>query len=142
MAHPGYTKAEKSRQFLFEWWMREKCAPELLDPELHGRVGELLRDDPDAEDEVAYLALYKQVRGGVRDRIPPERRTIPMTLKKAAECLGYTDHHGEKNAVEMLSKSIRDGSFRAEKLNRQRYVFDRSDFPEEAQQEIKLKQRY
>jgi hypothetical protein len=69
-------------------------------------------------------------------RIPPERRTVPMTLKRAAQLLGYTDYHGEKNGAEILSKSIREGTVIAEKLNRQRYVFDRHDFPAESHLKI------
>jgi hypothetical protein len=75
-------------------------------------------------------------------RIPAEHRTIPMSLSDAAKLMGYTSNAaGErirriKDAVELLSKSIKDGSIRAEKQSRQRYVFDRTDFPEESRPKI------
>jgi hypothetical protein len=69
-------------------------------------------------------------------RIPPEQRTIPMSLKRAAQLMGYTNGRGEKDAVELLSKTIEDGTIRAERQNRQRYVFDKRDFPEESHRKL------
>jgi hypothetical protein len=67
-----------------------------------------------------------------RRRIPPERRTIPLNLARAAKLIGFTKYRGDKDGAEILSKSIRDGSIVAEKLNRQSYIFDLRDFPKKS----------
>jgi hypothetical protein len=70
-------------------------------------------------------------------RIPPEQRTIPLSLTQAAKLMGYTRTQSgarirdPKGAAEILRRSIEDGTIRAERRNRQSYVFDRSDFPRE-----------
>jgi hypothetical protein len=65
-------------------------------------------------------------------QIPPKHRTVPMSLRRAAKLMGYTVHRGKKDAVELLSRIIKDGSVKVERLNRQLYVFDRRDFPQES----------
>jgi hypothetical protein len=116
--------------------MKQSHMPKLLRPELHRRVGNLLKNDPDAEDEGAFLALWEEIEGGNKERIPPERRTIPMSKKIAARLMGYTrvvedwrERRAVKDAVEILTKSIDDGLIKAERHSRQRFVFDRNDFP-------------
>jgi hypothetical protein len=69
-------------------------------------------------------------------KIPPERRTIPLCLKQAARLMGFTQHHSPKKSVEMLSESIRTGDTLAEKQTRQRYIFDRYQFPKEVWSEL------
>jgi hypothetical protein len=64
-----------------------------------------------------------------------------MTLKTAATLMGYRER-GDlprrriKDAVEILSRSIRDGTISCERQSRQRYVFDRRAFPVEAHPSI------
>jgi hypothetical protein len=76
-------------------------------------------------------------------RIPAKYRTIPMSKQEAARWLGYTLLDEEKrprrkikDAVELLSKSMDDGIIKHEKLSRQRFVFDRRDFPIESHSKI------
>jgi len=137
------TKTQKCRQLLLTWASRQKDLPELPRPDLFRRVCGLLENDPDAENAIAYLDLCKEVEGGVQTRIPPERRTIPMTKQQAAQLMGFTrvDEAGRnrrkiKDAVELLSKSMKDGTIKHEKQSRQRYIFDREDFPVEAHPRI------
>ena len=67
--------------------------------------------------------------------IPPERRTKPITKIKAARALG---RDGDKSAaVEFVTKCIDDGIIAAQKMNRQSWVFDISDFPESSHNELK-----
>jgi hypothetical protein len=82
-------------------------------------------------NEAVLLGRKQQPR-----RIPAEHRTIPMTLKTAAKLMGFVDHRSVKDAVELLSKTIKDGTIVAEKQTRQRYVFNREDFPTESHPEI------
>jgi hypothetical protein len=100
-------------QSVNDWWIEAETRLSILEEQ---------RDASERKDSPA--------------RIPPEHRTIPMTLSKAAKLMGYVEHRGEKDAVEVLSKSIRDGSVKAERQNRQRYVFDRRDFPKESHPKI------
>lgn len=64
-----------------------------------------------------------------RLKIPPELRTIPMTLKKAAQLMGYTRYRGDDEAVKLLRASITDGTVLAESLTRQQHIFSKNDFP-------------
>jgi hypothetical protein len=77
-------------------------------------------------------------------KIPPENRTRPMTKQEAARLLGLTVIDEEtgrarrriKDAVELLTKQMNDGIYRFEKHNRQRFVFDRRDFPIESHPKV------
>jgi hypothetical protein len=67
-----------------------------------------------------------------RVRIPSSQRTRPMTLAEAARLMGYK---GDRQSVtRQLKAAINAGAVRGEKRNRQSYIFDRNDFPEESQQ--------
>lgn len=72
---------------------------------------------------VGKAAAPSTVRSG--NKIPSADRTRPLTLHEAAVLMGYK----QKRRVEILSKSIRDGTIEAEKLNRQSYVFSKRSFP-------------
>ncbi|HKB36993.1 MAG TPA: hypothetical protein VKD72_11100, partial [Gemmataceae bacterium] len=62
-------------------------------------------------------------------KIPPERRTIPLTKEEAAQLMGY---RGKTRArTRQLNEAIKAGAIAYEQLTRQSYVFDRNDFPEE-----------
>jgi hypothetical protein len=134
---------EKCRHCLHQWQMQQRHEPKLLFPELYKRVEELLRKDYKEEDQELYLDLWEETKGGTKDRIPPERRTIPMTKQVAARLLGLTlvdeggrDRRKMKDAVELLTKSMGDGIYKYERQSRQRYVFDREDFPIESHPKI------
>jgi hypothetical protein len=59
--HP---KWQRARHFLVNWWHKQThYATGPADPDLHRRVGGLLKFEPDAKDEAAYLALEREVRG-------------------------------------------------------------------------------
>ena len=66
---------------------------------------------------------FREVKG-----IPPERRTKPVPLKKAAKALGKT---ADKVGAEWVKKCIVDGTLRAEEITRQSYVFDLDQIPKE-----------
>jgi hypothetical protein len=92
------------------------------------------------EQEVEKVQTRSRARKRAR-RIPPEYRTIPLTLKSAAILMGYRKRgelrpRSAKKAAEILSQSIQDGTVVCEKLGRQRFVFDRRDFPKEALPDI------
>jgi hypothetical protein len=90
----------------------------------------------------ALLRFCERFNSATVKRIPSKYRTIPMTLKEAARLMGYVEHgRRAKDAVELLSDSIRKGAVAAERLNRQRWIFSRKDFPPEAQPEIAPKAR-
>jgi site-specific DNA-cytosine methylase len=84
----------------------------------------------------ALLRFCGRFNSATVKRIPPHQRTRPMTLKEAARLMGYTDRHGEKNGAAMLSDTIRKKAIAAERYNRQRYVFDRNDFPKKVHPQI------
>jgi hypothetical protein len=75
-------------------------------------------------------------------RIPPAKRTRPMSLKDAASLMGYTtDRDGNiimssKKAAESLRKAMDTGAIPFEKLTRARYVFSRDSFPKESIRKI------
>jgi hypothetical protein len=66
-------------------------------------------------------------------RIPPEDRTRPMTLKEAAQLMGY---EGGKQGASRLSQAIDSGAVKAESRTRQQYVFTKQDFPKEVWQRL------
>jgi hypothetical protein len=93
--------------------------------------------------EIAEALKAACQRTAISGRIPPERRTIPMSKHDAARLMGYTrpDEYGRnrrstKDAVALLTKSMQDGIIKAEQQSRQRYVFDREDFPKEVHHKI------
>lgn len=61
------------------------------------------------------------------DRISPEKRTRPMSFKRAARLMGKGD---SKDAAEWLSQCVQDGTFQCEHVSRQNHVFSIDDFPE------------
>jgi hypothetical protein len=71
-----------------------------------------------------------------KKKIPPERRTRPLTMSEAARLMGYTENRAgarlrtTKQAVKCLRAAINYGAIACEKLNRQQYIFDINDFPE------------
>jgi hypothetical protein len=72
-----------------------------------------------------------------RKKIPPGKRTRPMSLKEAARRMGYVvDAHGKavpsKKAAESLRHAMDDGAVVFEELTRKRFVFSRDDFPKES----------
>jgi hypothetical protein len=62
-------------------------------------------------------------------KIPPECRTVPLSLKQAARLMGYGRR---REAQKRLRAAMDTGAVRYERLTRQQYVFDRNDFPAEA----------
>jgi hypothetical protein len=120
---PGQTLAG-ALDALYDWLLADKqidkpTADAMRLPELAGLLQHAKQESPrDTRDS--------------GQRILPEQRTIPMTLRRAAKLMGYTVHRGKKDAVKLLSRTIKDGTIKAEKLNRQSYVFDRRDFPPES----------
>jgi hypothetical protein len=74
--------------------------------------------------------------------IPPEHRTRPMSMAEAAKLMGYTaTKDGQKirrikKAVDILRSSIKDGTVAHEALNRKQHIFDRRQFPKEAQGQL------
>jgi hypothetical protein len=63
-------------------------------------------------------------------RIPPARRTRPLSISEAARLMGYRGN--KKQAAKQLKSAMNAGAIAFERLSRQRYVFDRLDFPEES----------
>jgi hypothetical protein len=90
------------------------------------RLGEL------KEGETKVVEVYKTAPPSGANTIPPERRTIPLTLKEAARLMGY---EGEK-AAEQLRAAMKAMAVGYKRLTRQRYVFDRAEFPAESQSQI------
>ena len=72
------------------------------------------------------------VDSGGANEIPSEFQSPPVTLTFAAECIG-----GDMT-VKKLAKSIKSGSIRAKKLNRQTYIFDTQDFSKDALKKMKM----
>jgi hypothetical protein len=78
----------------------------------------------------------------VRRRIPPEKRTRPLGMQEAAQLMGYTRLPNEgrrpiKKAVAMLRAAMNDCCVDYEKRTRKQYIFNRDDFPKEAQDRIR-----
>ena len=68
--------------------------------------------------------------------IPPERRTKPMSYRKAAKYLGKGD---SQDAAEWVKSCVKDGTLRCEDLSRQAHIFDGDQFPAESHQYIRPK---
>jgi hypothetical protein len=68
-------------------------------------------------------------------RIPPAKRTRPLTLQEAAKHMGLQGR--TKAKTEMLSRMLDAGVVRAEKLSRQSYVFSLDDFPKGAHSKVR-----
>lgn len=96
------------------------------------RLGRHVLDTADAL-EPAIRATDAKSESGV-STIPPDKRTKPMTKKRAARLLGRTGD--ENRAVEWLNACVDDGTIRYEKRSRQSGVYHRDDFPPEAQSAI------
>jgi hypothetical protein len=69
-----------------------------------------------------------------RSRIPPAKRTRPMTLREAARFMGYGS---SRDAAERLRAAIAAGSVQCESLTRQQHVFHLDDFPSEKWPNVK-----
>jgi hypothetical protein len=78
-------------------------------------------------DDLDRLVRYELGERTLQDRIPPDERTRPMSLKEAASLMGWVG----RKAAEQLRASMDSGAIKYERLSRQSYVFSRTDFPEE-----------
>jgi hypothetical protein len=87
-------------------------------------------DDIEAEDE--EKALRRADRR--RSRIPPAKRTKPMTLREAARLMGYGR---SRDAAEKLRAAIRTGAVPCETQTRQQHVFSLDYFPKENWPQVK-----
>jgi hypothetical protein len=74
--------------------------------------------EPEARDQARLLAP--------RTRIPPAKRTRPMTLREAARLMG---HGNSRDAAERLRAAINAGAVPCQTLTRQQHVFSLDDFP-------------
>jgi hypothetical protein len=63
-------------------------------------------------------------RGQVK--IPPNKRTRPMSYREAARLMGKGD---SRDAAEWLSAAVEDGTVVCEHFSRQTHVFSLDDFP-------------
>jgi site-specific DNA-cytosine methylase len=59
-------------------------------------------------------------------KIPPTKRTRPMSLREAARLMGYG---ASRDAAEKLRAAIDTGAVPCETLTRQQHVFSLDDFP-------------
>ena len=59
-------------------------------------------------------------------KIPPAKRTRPMSLREAARLMG---HGTSRDAAERLRAAINNGAVPCETLTRQQHVFSLDDFP-------------
>jgi hypothetical protein len=66
--------------------------------------------------------------GASRKKIPPDKRTRPMSLKEAARLMGYKAANNKK-AAESLRRAMNIGAIPYEELTRKSFVFSRDDFP-------------
>lgn len=72
----------------------------------------------------------------VGNTIPTAQRTRPMSLREAAKLMGYTRTRDEKQATKMMRAAMDAKTIKHIKLGRQQHVFDRRDFPKEAQNRL------
>jgi hypothetical protein len=79
-------------------------------------------------------------REAVRRRIPPEKRTRPLSMGEAATFMGYTRHRKKKQAVKLLRAAIDDRTVTCERRTRQQYIFHLDDFPKESHGRVAPKQ--
>jgi hypothetical protein len=93
----------------------------------HEQAAQTISTLVEAVNAAAREALAEQP--AITKPIPPEYRTKPMSLRKAARLMGFTD---SKDGAEYLRAAIRDGSIRCESLTRQTHVFDKRQFPGDA----------
>jgi site-specific DNA-cytosine methylase len=70
---------------------------------------------------------WKRRQRRAKGKIPPDRRTRPLTLREAARLMGFG---GNKGGAAQLKRHIEVRALKAKKQSRQAYVFDRTDFPE------------
>jgi hypothetical protein len=118
----------------------ERVAEMAVLPEAHAFEAELkARDDAFVERRGACVRMGQVVVHAREERrkIPPGKRTRPMSLKEAARLMGYTvDKHGtavpSKKAAESLRKAMDAGAVAFEERSRMRFVFSRDDFPKES----------
>jgi len=72
-------------------------------------------------------AAGRELRQASRKKLPPDRRTRPMTLKEAAHLMGYKG--SAKSKAKKLKTAMNDGDEAYECINRQKYVFSTDSFP-------------
>jgi hypothetical protein len=61
-----------------------------------------------------------------RRKIPPIKRTRPMSYREAARHMGKGD---SRDAAEWLSAAVEEGAFACEHVSRQTHIFSVDDFP-------------
>ena len=86
----------------------------------------------DIEQEGEEQALGRGAQK--RRRIPPAKRTKPMTLREAARLMGYGT---SRDAAERLRAAIRTGAVHCESLTRQQHIFGLDDFPKDTWPKVK-----
>ncbi len=91
---------------------------------------------PYADANNVVRALYIPARTmEVPATIPVAYRSRAISLAKAAKLLGRPN---ADSGVPWLKACIADGTIRCEQLSRQSYVFDRRQFPPEAQNSLSV----
>lgn len=69
-----------------------------------------------------------------RKRIPAARRSIPITMSKAAKLMGYV---GDRSTIaERMHQQLVDNGSLFEKVNRQTFIFDVKDFPKRVRAQL------
>jgi hypothetical protein len=80
-----------------------------------------------------WTARSQQESEDTPQKIPLDRRTRPLGLAEAARLMGY--EKGRK-AGAVLRRAMDAGAVAYEQLTRQSFIFDRNDFPPEAQRQL------
>ncbi len=80
--------------------------------------------------ELKKKAARPKPTRALRKKIPPSKRTRPMSLKEAARLMGYMAA-GSKKAAERLRRAMDVGAVAFEQQTRKAFVFSRDDFPKE-----------
>jgi hypothetical protein len=84
-------------------------------------------------DESAILTDSTKAAQRRQSKIPPAKRTRPMSLREAARLMGYEN---SRDAAEKLRAAIKTGALKYEKLTRQQHVFSIDDFPSNIHKQI------
>lgn len=83
-------------------------------------------DEPAAEFQRLAITARNETDTAIRQVIPPEHRTKPMSYRQAARYLGRPD---SQDSAEWLKKCVDDGTVHCDPMSRQSHVFDRRQFP-------------
>lgn len=113
--------------------------PHVSMSDIHNAINRYL---PAKEDFLEKL--FKQVDGKSGDAdhatiptghttIPTTNRSKPISLTQAARLLGQCNRH---SGPKWLKQCIDDGTIVAEQFSKQRWVFDKSQFPEKVQHQL------